>query len=142
MLLVRSILVSRHLMMIEWVTFSNLIVLNQLRHIYETELTHTCKNKKNQKFTATTLSLYLSTPMDKVCITILFSFFFLQLPSMYHSGFWFLCVFWIGREKIRGKQSGGEKNKWRRKERRREKNQSNQKMTRNPRRNLRCQKSC
>jgi len=35
---------------------------------------------------------------------------------MYYSEFWFFFLFWIGREKTRGKQSGGEKSRERREE--------------------------
>ena len=119
------------------------MVLNQLRHIYEKESTHTCTNKKNQKFTATILSLYPSTPMGEVCITILFCSFFV---FNYHqciilgSDFFFSVL----NRKIKNQR----KTKWRRKKQRKKerkkkrKKQRNKKMTRNPRRNLSRQKSC
>ena len=53
--------------------------------------------------------------MGEVCITILFSsFFFLQLPSMYHYEFWFLCV-------LNRKRKNQRKTKWRRKKQRKKK---------------------
>ena len=60
--------------------------------------------------------------MIKVYITILFSSFFLQFPSLYHSGFWFFFFYVLNR-----KTKNQRKTKWRRKKQRKKKKKEDEK---------------
>ena len=98
------------------------------QHIYEKKLTHTCTNKKNKKSTATTLSLQPSTQMGEVCITILFSSFFLfnyhQCIILGFDFFFFFCF-------LNRKRKNKRKTKWKRKKLMKKKRKKKRKNQRN-----------